>query len=139
MKPHITKCKLPQSVTGLALNFFQAVSRKEIKQEPAAGATEFKRLLHLLHIFFFCMESHITHGWSFPSPSHFIADMLYNSSYRHRVSDYFFQHSKRNTTWCYELLVRWGSFAVGDGPSFEFNKRLFLLKWGSVLVNQKNK
>ncbi|CAL9000494.1 unnamed protein product [Prunus brigantina] len=104
MKPHITKCKLPQSVTGLALNFFQAVSRKEIKQEPAAGATEFKRLLHLLHIFFFCMESHITHGWSFPSPSHFIADMLYNSSYRHRVSDYFFQHSKRNTTWCYELL-----------------------------------
>ncbi|VVA41737.1 PREDICTED: UPF0481 At3g47200, partial [Prunus dulcis] len=47
------------SVTGLALNFFQAVSRKEIKQEPAAGATEFKHLLHLLHIFFFCMESHI--------------------------------------------------------------------------------
>lgn len=36
-------------------------------------------------------------------------------------------------------IVKWGSFAVGDGPSYEFNKRLFLLKWGSLLVNQKNK
>ncbi|VVA14200.1 Hypothetical predicted protein [Prunus dulcis] len=49
IKPHITRCKLPQSVGSLALNFFHPVSRKEIKEEPAGA----KHLLDLLHKFYF--------------------------------------------------------------------------------------
>ncbi|PQQ14051.1 UPF0481 protein [Prunus yedoensis var. nudiflora] len=59
MKPNITKCKLPQTVTALALNFFQAVSRKEIKEDPSAGATEFKHLLDLLQKFYFDPTGHL--------------------------------------------------------------------------------
>ncbi|BFG36369.1 hypothetical protein CerSpe_226430 [Prunus speciosa] len=51
IKPYVIKCKLPKSVTSLALKFFQPLSLKQIKEET--GSLEFKHLLDLLHKFYF--------------------------------------------------------------------------------------
>ncbi|XP_021800009.1 UPF0481 protein At3g47200-like [Prunus avium] len=58
IKPYVIKCKLPKSVTSLALKFFQPLSLKQIKEET--GSLEFKHLLDLLHKFYFLSTDEVS-------------------------------------------------------------------------------
>ncbi|CAB4284701.1 unnamed protein product [Prunus armeniaca] len=60
IKPHIiTKCKAPDLVASLALNFFQPLSQKKFINEEPEG-TGFKHLLDLLHKFYFHPPGHLS-------------------------------------------------------------------------------
>ncbi|ONI03664.1 hypothetical protein PRUPE_6G273400 [Prunus persica] len=52
IKPYVTKCKPPDLVASLALNFFHPLSQKKFINEEPEG-TGFKHLLDLLHKFYF--------------------------------------------------------------------------------------
>ncbi|PQM43071.1 hypothetical protein Pyn_33069 [Prunus yedoensis var. nudiflora] len=60
IKPHIiTKCKAPDLVAALALNFFHPLSQKKFINEEPEG-TGFKHLLDLLHKFYFHPPGHLS-------------------------------------------------------------------------------
>ncbi|XP_021823799.1 UPF0481 protein At3g47200-like [Prunus avium] len=60
IKPHIiTKCKAPDLVAALALNFFHPLSQKKFSNEEPEG-TGFKHLLDLLHKFYFHQPGHLS-------------------------------------------------------------------------------